>query len=48
MCDYFADYIFRKLNCSKDEEINLQKVKDMILKGGEEGEIFELFCGFSK
>jgi len=34
------------MGCDKDEEIALEKVKDIILQGGEEAELFQLFCGF--
>lgn len=40
MSDFFSSYIFRKLNCSKDEEIALDRVKQVIMAGGEEAELF--------
>ena len=31
MSSYFADYIFRKMGCDKDDEIEIGRVKDIIL-----------------
>ena len=39
MTNYFTDYIFKHLNCDKDEEIALDEVKDIILAKGENADL---------
>ena len=46
MGEFFADFIYQKLNINKDKEISMSKLKDMLQEGGEEAELLEYICGF--
>lgn len=45
LTDYFTKLIFNVVNVDMDEEIPLQKIKDVIVQGKTESDLLCMFCG---
>lgn len=45
LCEYFTRLIFQAVDVPIDEEIGLEKIKEVILSGNEDSDLLCMFCG---
>lgn len=45
LCEYFTRLIFNTVGASLDEEIPLERIKEVILSGDDNSDLLCMFCG---
>lgn len=45
LCEYFTRLIFQAVDVPIEEEIGLEKIKEVILSGNEDSDLLCMFCG---
>ena len=48
LSEFFANFIFKLLNCELDKPLKLENIKIAIIQGSVETEYLEMFCGANK
>ena len=45
LCEYFTRLIFQAVDVPMDQEIGLEKIKEVILSGNDDSDLLCMFCG---